>query len=82
MIGWQVFAKESSFAKKPVNAGNIVCPVMGTKVVPGKSITVEYNGKLYNVCCPVCVKEFKKDPEKYDRIVEEQVKRAQSEEAK
>lgn len=58
--------------KSPVNAGNTVCPVLGTKVEPGKALTVEYNGKLYNVCCPMCVGEFKKNPEKYAAIVEKQ----------
>lgn len=77
MIGLCVFAQESSPTKKSVNAGNTVCPVMGTKVIPGKSLTVEYAGKLYNVCCPVCVKEFKKNPEKYAAIAEEQVKERQ-----
>ena len=62
-------AKES---RSPVNAGNTVCPVLGTKVEPGKALTVEYDGKLYNVCCPMCAGEFKKNPEKYVAIVEKQ----------
>ena len=78
MMSWSALALESGFAKKPVNVGNTVCPVMGTKVVPGKSLTVEYNGKLYNVCCPICVKEFKKNPEKCAAIAEEQIKKGQS----
>lgn len=65
--------KAEEAKKELVNAGNTVCPVMGTKVEPGKALTVEYGGKLYNVCCPVCVKEFKKSPEKYVAIVEKQM---------
>ncbi len=60
--------------KPPVNAGNTVCPVLGTPVEPGTALTVEYNGKLYNVCCSMCVGEFKKNPEKYAAIAEKQAK--------
>ena len=66
--------KAEEAKKVPVNVGNTVCPVMGTKVEPGKALTVEYGGKLYNVCCPICVKEFKKNPKKYVTIVEKQMK--------
>jgi len=70
-----VHAQAGEGKKEPVNAGNIVCPVMGTKVVPGKALTVEHNGKLYNLCCPICVAEFKRDPEKYSDIAEKQMKK-------
>ena len=66
-----VQAKEG---ESPVNAGHTACPVLGTKVEPGKALTVEYNGKLYNVCCPMCIGEFKNNPEKYVAIVEKQMK--------
>ena len=70
-----VYAQAGEGKKNPVNAGNTVCPVMGTKVVPGKALTVEHNGKLYNLCCPICVAEFKKNPEKYAYIAEKQMKK-------
>jgi YHS domain-containing protein len=60
--------------KSPVNVGNTVCPVLGTKITPGTTPTVEYNGKLYNVCCSMCVGEFKSNPEKYVAIVEKEMK--------
>ncbi|MCX5677734.1 MAG: TRASH domain-containing protein [Candidatus Omnitrophica bacterium] len=60
--------------KSPVNVGNTVCPVLGTKITPGTTPTVEYNGKIYNVCCPMCIGEFKNNPEKYVAIVEKQMK--------
>ena len=45
------------------DAGNKFCPVSGDKV-SGKHF-VEYQGKKYGLCCPMCEKDFKKDPEKY-----------------
>ena len=75
MMCAQVYAQDKEVKKAPVNIGNTVCPVMGTKVEPGKSLTVEYDGKLYNVCCPVCVKTFNDDPKKYADIAEKQVKK-------
>ncbi len=47
-----------------VNAGNKFCPVSGDKVSE-KAGVVEYKGKNYNLCCPMCAKKFLKDPEKY-----------------
>jgi len=68
---------------KAVEVGNKICPVSGEKVpVPGEkgamgeAVTYEYNGKIYNLCCPMCVKDFKKDPEKYSKIADEEVKNA------
>jgi len=55
-----------------VSAGNKICPVTGEKV-DGKT-TYEYQGKIYNFCCPACIDEFKKDPEKYIKKVEEELK--------
>ena len=40
-----------------------MCPVMGGAV--NKDIFVEYQGKKVYFCCPACVSEFEKNPEKY-----------------
>ena len=40
-----------------------ICPVMGGKI--NKEIYVDYQGKRIYFCCPACVDEFNKDPEKY-----------------
>lgn len=48
-----------------VNAGNKICPVTGEAVTEGSKATYEYKGKVYNLCCAMCINEFKKDPEKY-----------------
>jgi YHS domain-containing protein len=42
----------------------------------GEAVKYEYNGKIYNLCCPMCVKDFKKNPEKYSAIAEKEVKEA------
>jgi YHS domain-containing protein len=34
--------------------------------------TYEYKGKVYNFCCQMCIEEFKKDPQKYIKKVEEE----------
>ncbi|MBF0503842.1 MAG: TRASH domain-containing protein [Candidatus Omnitrophica bacterium] len=39
-------------------------------------VKFEYNGKIYNLCCPMCIKDFKTDPEKYSKIAEDEVKSA------
>jgi YHS domain-containing protein len=40
-----------------------VCPVRGDKI--DKSAYVDYQGKRIYFCCEGCDKDFKKDPEKY-----------------
>jgi YHS domain-containing protein len=61
------------------NVGNKVCPVSGEKIsapgeagAMGEAIKYEYNGKIYNLCCPMCVKDFKKNPEKYSKVAEDE----------
>lgn len=59
---------------KAIEVGNKICPVSGEKVGEmGEIIKYEYNGKIYNLCCKACAKDFKKDPEKYSKIAEEEV---------
>jgi YHS domain-containing protein len=63
-------------AQKLVLVGNKICPVSGEKVdaTSGmKPVTYEYNGKVYNLCCPGCVGKFKADPEKYSKIADQEV---------
>lgn len=62
----------------PVDVGNKICPVSrekipepGEKNAMGEAVKYEYNGKIYNLCCPMCVKDFKKDPEKYSQTAED-----------
>ena len=44
---------------------NITCPVMGGAVDKDAPYKTEYKGKTIGFCCPGCVEEFKKNPEKY-----------------
>ena len=58
----------------PIEVNNKICPVSGEKVGQmGEPIKVEHEGKMYNLCCPMCVKDFNKDPAKYVKIVEEEL---------
>jgi len=56
------------------NVGNAICPVSGefiSEVGDGKGVQIEHEGKIYNVCCTFCAKDFKKDPEKFIKIIED-----------
>ena len=52
--------------------GNKICPVTGEKINENTKVTYEYQGKIYNFCCAGCLDEFKKDPEKYIKKIEEE----------
>ena len=56
-----LFAPIASFAI--MDAGNKFCPVSGDKI-SGKHF-VEYEGKKYSLCCPMCSGKFKRNPAKY-----------------
>ncbi|GEM_PF-454534 len=51
-----------------------ICPVMGDPINP--KIYVDYNGRRVYFCCNACPSLFKKDPEKYLKIVDEQLQKA------
>ena len=53
-------------------AGNAACPISGDKVSP--KVSYEYKGKTYHFCCAGCINKFKKDPEKYTKIAEDEAK--------
>jgi len=44
--------------------------------------TYEYEGKIYNFCCPMCIDEFKKDPQKYIKKVNEELQAESKKETK
>ncbi len=68
------FAQSAPQAAKLVEVGNKLCPVSGEKVgTMGKGVQYEYNGKIYNLCCPMCKKDFKNSPEKFSKIAEDEV---------
>lgn len=65
---------ESAAAEKgktaAVKVNNTVCPITGENVDMKNPATVEYKGKIYNLCCPSCAKGFNTDPEKYSAKAE------------
>lgn len=70
------FAAAGCFAAEPVKVNNKFCPISGEKIgqgdMKGTATTIEYKGKIYNLCCPMCKKAFLKDPEAAIKKMEEQ----------
>ncbi|MGE5280325.1 MAG: YHS domain-containing protein [Deltaproteobacteria bacterium] len=64
---------ETEIMTQPENVGNTICPVTGSVVEEPGKYTVEYNGKVYNLCCPSCKETFLADPEKYAAIADAEV---------
>ena len=50
------------------------CPVMGVPIDP--KVFVDYNSRRIYFCCSACVVTFKKNPDKYLKIVDDQIKAA------
>ena len=61
------------------SAGNHFCPISGDAIEKGKEVDVEYKGKNYHLCCKMCIKDFKKNPEKYIEKMKTMEKRASEE---
>ena len=73
-MGVRVATEED--VKNLPNVGNKMCPVSGNPVddgTMGEAVKYVYNGKIYNLCCQMCVKDFKKSPEKYSAVAEKEV---------
>ncbi len=68
------FAAGSVWAAEPKAATEgepqTTCPVLGGNV--NKQVYADYKGKRIYFCCAGCDAEFKKDPEKYMKKLEEQ----------
>ena len=77
----QATVVKEGVSTKAVEVGNKTCPVSGDKIpAPGEKgtmgdnpVKIEYKGKIYNLCCPMCVKDFKKNPKKYSAIADKEV---------
>jgi len=46
-----------------------ICPVMHEPA--SREFAYTYEGKTYYFCCPMCIEEFKKDPQKYISKIKE-----------
>ena len=66
--------QETTGKSTAIEVGNKVCPVMGGEIIEGRSVKVEYEGKLYNLCCSGCISVFKDDPNKYIEKIKENEK--------
>ncbi len=67
----------SHASQQVTDAGNQICPVSGEKINEKTKATYGYKGKVYNFCCAMCIDEFKKDPAKYIKKVDEELKAKQ-----
>ncbi len=47
-----------------------LCPVLGGKI--DRSVYTDYQGKRIYFCCSGCIEDFKKNPDKYMKQMEEQ----------
>ncbi len=63
---------KAAVSGEAVNVGNKICPVSGENIKEKTKATYEYQGKIYNFCCPMCIDEFKKNPEKYIKKIEQE----------
>ena len=77
MMDEGMMAEDTTAAEtKAIEVGNKICPVSGNPVdddTMGEAVQYVYNGKIYNLCCAMCAKDFKKNPEKYSKIAEDEV---------
>lgn len=63
--GDEVRVIEKGDPKMSERAVNSICPVSEDPIDPATAVRVEYKGKLYDLCCPACLKHFSKFPEKF-----------------
>src|SRR4051812_42938204 len=50
-----------------IDVKNTKCIVMGEDI---STKTVEYQGKIYHICCEDCIETFNKTPEKFVKALE------------
>ena len=58
-------APASQAAASPNGAVNQFCAVQSENKIDPQGKTYVYNGKTIGFCCPDCIDDFKKNPEKY-----------------
>jgi YHS domain-containing protein len=61
-------ATQPTTEQSAVDLHNTVCPVSGDDVGTSK-LTETYEGKIYHFCCDDCPAKFKKDPDKFAKLV-------------
>ncbi|MFH1595047.1 MAG: YHS domain-containing protein [Pseudomonadota bacterium] len=63
-----IFAAGAGLAADP--RPQTVCPVLGGNI--DQKVYVDYQGERIYFCCPGCDAEFRKNPEKYMKKIQEQ----------
>lgn len=64
--------EEGMASAEAVQVNNTVCPVSGKPIGSmGDGVTSTYQGKTYRLCCGGCVAQFKAEPEKYVKKIQE-----------
>ena len=64
--------KEQLAKATPLN--NTICPISKEKIGNmGAAVPVIYKGKIINLCCGGCPGDFAKNPEKYLKMVNEEL---------
>ena len=71
-------ADEPAEKQKAVDAGNKICPISQEAIDEKLKSVYEYEGKIYNFCCAMCIDDFKKDPQRYIKIVEEYMQKEET----
>lgn len=67
--------KEQLAKATPLN--NMICPVSKEKIGGmGPAVTVIYKGKIVNLCCMGCPADFAKAPEKYMKMINEELSKS------
>ena len=56
---------QPKFSENAVFINNKICPVSDEEIKADEVVQVEYEGKVYNFCCSMCLKDFNKDPQKF-----------------
>lgn len=57
----------NSTQTKLIYMDNAMCPVSDDEIEGTAPVRVEYNGRVYNLCCEPCAKHFRKFPERFSR---------------
>ena len=70
VLGFVLAASLLIFPGASMAKDQTTCPVMGGMI--NKNIYADYQGSRVYFCCPPCLREFKKDPDKYVKKLKEQ----------
>jgi len=70
LLAVTVLFTASAWADDSNQQAQTTCPVMGGKI--NKDVYSDYEGKRVYFCCTSCIPEFKKDPAKYVKKLEDQ----------